>query len=459
MRKMAIIFFMITMLCPSFRVLADSGGYIVKFKNEYIPESINNSLIDSGLGDNVYLTDNIDALKGYDTLIEYIETNDTVNLIDGATDGIQCFSIDETIGDAWQLDMVNAQYAWDLATYGNDINVGVIDSGCNRHIDIINNLVGGHNYILNTDDYSDNVGHGTHVSGIIAAEKNDFGITGIAPKANIYALKCFDANYQTTVSMLAKAIYSAIDDYHCRIINMSLGLKANRQTLYDAVKYAVDNNVIIVAAVGNDGDDTQYYPAAYEEVIGVGSVGANKEKSYFSQFNESVFVVAPGECYYSLKGTDEYIKAQGTSQATPLVAGSAAVLLSADYSLSNTELKELLMCYSGDLGEEGFDTEYGYGLLNTEALLKSVIGQYYISPINNGEVIIYNNTADDLFATGIWSEETVKGGFCGKINEIFVPPQQKISLEYSGEKFKFFLWDSFNTMRPLTTMRKGEMQK
>lgn len=454
---MAILFFMITMLCPSFRVLADSGGYIVKFKNEYIPEEIKNSLSDSGLGNNVYLTDNIDILKSYVSFVEYIETNDTVTLIDSEADRIQCFSTDETNFEPWQLDMVNAQYAWDLATYGNGINVGIIDSGCNQHIDIANNLAGGHNYMLDTDDYSDNIGHGTHVAGIIAAENNGFGITGIAPKATIYALKCFDANYQTNVSMLAKAIYSAVDDYNCRVINMSLGLKTNRQTLYDAIKYAYDKGVIIVAAVGNDGNGTLYYPAAYEEVIGVGSVGNTRVKSYFSQENRSVFVVAPGECYYSLKGTDEYIDDQGTSQSAPLVTGAAAILLSAKPNISNIEFKRLLENCSDDLGEAGYDIKYGYGMLNTETLLNSVLGQYYVSPITKGEIIIYNNTANDLFATGIWSEETEKGGFCGEINEIFVPPQRKISLKYKSEKVKFFLWDSLNTMRPLTTMRKGEM--
>lgn len=338
MRKMAILFFMITMLYPSFRVLADSGGYIVKFKNECIPEGIKNSLSDSGLGNNVYLTDNIDILKSYVSFVEYIEENDTVTLIDSEADRIQCFSTDETNFEPWQLDMVNAQYAWDLATYGNGINVGIIDSGCNQHIDITNNLAGGHNYMLDTDDYSDNIGHGTHVAGIIAAENNGFGITGIAPKATIYALKCFDANYQTNVSMLAKAIYSAVDDYNCRVINMSLGLKTDRQALYDAIKYAYDKGVIIVAAVGNDGNGTLYYPAAYEEVIGVGSVGNTRVKSYFSQENRSVFVVAPGECYYSLKGTDEYIDDQGTSQSTPLVTGAAAILLSAQDGKRNKKI-------------------------------------------------------------------------------------------------------------------------
>lgn len=457
MRKMAILFFMITMLCPSFRVLADSGGYIVKFKDEYIPEGIKNSLSDSGLGNNVYLTDNIDILKRYDSFVEYIETNDTVNLIDSETDGIRCFSTDETISDTWQLDIVNAQYAWNLATYGNGINVGIIDSGCNQHIDITNNLARGHNYILNTDDYSDNVGHGTHVAGIIAAEDNGFGITGIAPKANIYALKCFDANYQTTVSMLAKAIYSAVDEYHCSVINMSLGLKANRQTLYDAIKYAFEKGVIIVAAVGNDGNDTLYYPAAYEEVIGVGSIGNSKVKSDFSQENRSVFVVAPGECYYSLKGTDEYIYDQGTSQSAPLVTGAAAALISADESITFDRFKELIMDCSEDLGDTGYDTDYGYGLLNIQEMFNSVIGEYYVSPINNSKVLIFNNTTTQLSAFGIWSEYSDNIFIGCDIKEIFVPPKEQVSMDCSknSSKTKFFLWQSVKSMLPLTRSRYG----
>jgi subtilisin family serine protease len=457
MRKMGLLLFIIIMLCPAFSVLADSGGYIVKFKNEYIPAEITNSLIDFGLGNNVYLTDNIDILKNYDLFIEYVETNDTVNLIDGETDRIQCFSTDETNFEPWQLNMVNAQYAWSLATYGNDINIGIIDSGCNRHIDITNNLAGGHNYMLDTDDYSDNIGHGTHVAGIIAAEDNGFGITGIAPKANIYALKCFDANYQSNVSMLAKAIYSAVDDYNCRVINMSLGLKADRQTLYDAVKYAHDKGVIIVAAVGNDGNDTLYYPAAYEEVIGVGSVGNTKVKSYFSQENRSVLVVAPGECYYSLKGTDEYIDDQGTSQSAPLVTGAAAVLISADESITFDRFKDLIMDFSEDLGDMGYDTDYGYGLLNIQAMFNGVIGEYYVSPINNNNVLVFNNTNREVSAMGIWGEYSTGKYIKCDTNKIIISAMETVNIHYTNtnNEIKFFLWDSFNNMRPLAKRRLG----
>ena len=453
MRKITILLFMIAVLCPSLKVLAEGEGYIVKFKNEYIPTEVKSNLIESGLGNNVYLTDDVDNLYKYNSIIEYIETNETVHLIDEEINNIQCFSDDAVNTTAWQLDMVKAQYVWDLGNHGNNINIGVIDSGCNQHIDIVNNLAGGHNYILNTDDYSDNIGHGTHVTGIIAAEDNDFGITGIAPKANIYALKCFDKNYDTTVSMLAKAIYSAVDDYHCRVINMSLGLGKDIQTLHDAIEYAFAKGVIIVAAVGNDGNSTLYYPAAYDEVIGVGSIGANKEKSYFSQFNESVFVVSPGESYYSLKGTDEYVNAQGTSQATPLVSGAAAILLSAKPSISNTKFKEALENNSTDLGEPGYDTKYGYGLLDMEALFRSAIDRYYVSQITKGKIVVYNNTDTDLYATGVWTKETDNGNVCVKLDKVSISAQGNMPLECETEKVKFFLWDSLNTMRPLTIAR------
>lgn len=456
-KKIKILMVLAVFMLPIYRVSADSGGYIVKFNTDISKIHDISNFTEIADDKNIYSFNNLNDLKGLESYVEYYETNDKVDLIEGEeTKDIECFSMNEFDTDSWQLDTINVKYAWDLATYGNGINVGVIDSGCNRHIDIIANLAGGHNYILNNDDFSDNVGHGTHVAGIIAAEDNEFGITGVAPKANIYALKCFDANYQTTVSMLAKAIYSAVDDYHCSIINMSLGLKTNRQTLYDAIKYAFDHNVIIVAAVGNDGNDTLYYPAAYEEVVGVGSIGATKEKSSFSQSNETVLVVAPGEECLSLTGENDYTVKSGTSQATPLVTGVAAILLSAKPNLTNTEFKEILKSCSDDLGEVGYDLQYGYGMLNTEKTMKSMLGEYYTSPITQGKITVFNNTDKELYAIGIWSEETDKGGLCVDINNIFVPPRQKTELKYKNEKVKFFLWDSLKTIKPLTIARKGE---
>ncbi|MBR4720582.1 MAG: S8 family serine peptidase [Clostridia bacterium] len=439
---------------------ADSTRYVVKFVAGYIPPVCEYNL--EKIYDNTYYAEDVNNLTDLEDYIEYIEPDETVQLIESIEParnlrGSGSKSNSNVVAKAWQLEMVKADYAWDMATYGNGINVAVIDSGCNKHIDLGDNLAGGWNFYSNpeSDDYSDNNGHGTHVAGIIAALHNDFGIMGVAPKVNIYALKCFEGN-DSTLSIVAKAIRTAVDDYNCKIINLSLASKKDSEILYDAVQYASGKGAIIIAAVGNYGNGQICYPAGYEEVIGVGSVGKSKKKSYFSQFNSSVFVTAPGEAFESLSGESDYMTLQGTSQATPLVTAAAAILLSADNSMSLQKFKELIMSCSEDLGDAGYDTYYGYGLLDIQSMFEAIIEDYYVSPINDDGIIIYNNTHDELSATGILGEYAENEYLGGHITEIFVPSKEKFNiLVWKTENdLKFFLWDSFITMRPLTTMRK-----
>ena len=113
------------------------------------------------------------------------------------------------------------------------------------------------------------------------------------PKVRLVPLKCFD-DKTTNVSVICKAIYGAVDDFGCDVINMSFGLMEDSIALKEAIDYAAGKGVIIVAAVGNDGTEELCYPAAYDNVIGVGSVDKNEGVSSVSQHNKSVFITAPG---------------------------------------------------------------------------------------------------------------------------------------------------------------------
>ena len=451
--------FMLVVLSNTFNVKADSRGYIVKLKDITVPVELSKMLTEVNSEHRIYTADNINQLKPFAKYIEYTETNDEVMLIEGESE-ISLYSLpsDELYSEQWQLQMVNAEFAWDMETYGNEVNVAVIDTGCNPHEDI--NLAGGYNFILNNADYSDNHGHGTHVAGIISALHNEIGIAGVAPKVNIYALKCVDPYYSSGTDELIAAIIAAVDKYNCKVISMSLGVLRDDEEngLYEAVKYATDNGVVIVAAVGNDGNKSYYksrlyYPAAFEEVIGVGSVGITKRRSYFSQQNNSVFVVAPGEQYKSTIGTDEYGIKSGTSQATPIVAAAAAILFSADYDMTLNEFKGYIKNCSEPLADE----YCGYGLLNIEAMFKECIKNkdYYISPINSDSVIVYNNTDSTLNATGIFAEYEDKKYISGSISQITLLPDKKVKINCINTegKLKFFLWNSMENLKPLTKVR------
>lgn len=202
----------------------------------------------------------------------------------------------------WNFKNIECDFAWKLGCYGNGVKIAVIDSGLQDFEEIKDNIIQGKNYLDETKGTEDNVGHGTFVTGIIAS--NSYGISH---KSKIIPLKCFDKNTDTYIDDIIPAIYDAVDIYKCDVINMSFGITSNSQKLEKVVTYALTNNVIVVASVGNQGCETLYYPAAYEGVIGVGSINNNSEVSTFSQYNTSVDVVAPGEALESLR-IDEYMK-------------------------------------------------------------------------------------------------------------------------------------------------------
>lgn len=357
---------------------------------------------------------------------------------------------DTLLPNKWDLTMIDAHSAWTVDCYGEGITIGVIDSGTVNHPDIKNNILTGYNYISNSIDVEDNIGHGTFVNGIISAEINDIGIVGVAPKARVLPLKCFDVGYKTTVSTISKAIKDAVDKYDCDIINMSLGLTQYSETLENAINYAVDKGCIIVASVGNTGSENLYYPAAFDNVIGVGAVDSNATVTDFSQKNESVFVVAPGQSIISTNMNGSYSEKKGTSFSAPMVSGLIALLLDMDKDLSLETIMSILSQSVADGGESGYDTSYGYGIINVKSSIDSLISgvQIFITSIDDeSDVVDLNilNTTETLFKgyfilvcydDGVMSEYNIT---CVEIlpsDNILLPDTQLPPI------FKCFLWKS-----------------
>jgi len=455
-----IIFSVLSLILFTITANAESNGYLVKFKDGFQPGA------DSALHEvypekGIYLseTENFSVTEG----IESITENSRVYLID-SEETAEIFSLpdDELYSSQWQLQMINADSAWKSEAYGNNVKVAVIDSGCIEHKDLKGNVLEGKNYFDNSADVTDNKGHGTHVSGIIASEMNGDGITGVAPKAKIVPLKCFDPSETTYVDDILGAIYDAVDVYGCDIINMSWGVAVDAPLLKEAIDYAAGKGVLLIAAAGNSGSKTLYYPAAYENVIGVGSVSMNKTKSYFSQFNESVFITAPGEKVLSTYIDGDYRLMQGTSQATPMISGLAAVALSIKSNLTFKDLSRILSETAEDLGAEGYDVYYGYGLVDINAFINKLVkDEVYVSPVNkNGNeayVLIRNNQNEVLRATSIFSEYNKSHLVgCNKGEIILMPGKEAIiKTRYnSGHSVSHFLWNKVDYMKPLTKKRE-----
>jgi subtilisin family serine protease len=223
----------------------------------------------------------------------------------------------------------------------------------------------------------DDNGHGTHVAGIIAAARNGKGIVGVAPDAELYAVKVSDSKGKGSFSTLVEGINWAIDN-HMNIITMSITGEDGSLALEKAVHVAYhDFGIILVAAVGNGIGESTFYPAAYDEVIGVGSIDKDNNLSSFSLTGSDVELVAPGTEIKSTWPGGKYVVLSGTSMATPFVTGAVALLLGSnekawnstgavngDGKWTNDEIRQVLRYTAKDLGPKGHDDLFGYGLIN-----------------------------------------------------------------------------------------------
>lgn len=234
------------------------------------------------------------------------------------------------------VNMINAPLMWNNGITGKDVKIAVIDSGCDMtHKDLQTRIIGGRNFTTednkNIDKYQDYNGHGTHVCGTIAASNNNYGVIGVAPDAKLMILKALDKNGLGSMKGIIDAINFAISQ-RVDIISMSLGTSEDIPQLHQAIKKAVDSNILVVCAAGNEGDsrvaiDEFSYPAGYNEVISVGAVDYSKSAARFSNSNKEVDLVAPGVNIISTFLNGKYETLSGTSMATPHVTGALALLI------------------------------------------------------------------------------------------------------------------------------------
>ena len=273
----------------------------------------------------------------------------------------------------WGVSLVQAPALWQI-TKGEGIKVAVLDTGVDyNHPDLSPNFKMGRNFATsNANDYMDRQGHGTHCAGIIAGSDNDFGIVGVAPKADLYAAKVLADNGTGSIKPIINAIDWAISQ-QVDIISMSLGTASDPgRGLHDAIKRAHAAGIIMVAATGNESTHCGW-PAAYDEVIAVGAIDQAMQKAKFSNFGDEVDVTAPGVNILSTYLNNSYAKLSGTSMATPMVAGVIALILSfcrkQGIKATPQQIMEMIKTRSVDLGQQGHDDYFGNGLINVYKLI------------------------------------------------------------------------------------------
>lgn len=242
----------------------------------------------------------------------------------------------------WGVKQIRAPQAWKRST-GAKVKVGVIDTGIDfSHPDLQHSIGGGINLIHRHMLPIDENGHGTHISGTIAAATGRSGIKGVSPEASIYAVKAFDHNGTSFVSDIIRGIEWCVRN-RINIINMSFGMKTRSTALEAAVLGAYHAGVIIVASSGNEGKKGFVdYPARFPQTIAVGATTRDKKIAPFSNKGRQIDIYAPGERIYSTWLHGRYNELSGTSMATSHVSGTIALLLSIKPHLDVRQIKALL---------------------------------------------------------------------------------------------------------------------
>ncbi|HRW64978.1 MAG TPA: S8 family serine peptidase [Candidatus Competibacter sp.] len=315
----------------------------------------------------------------------------------------------------WHYSQINLPQAWDLTT-GTDAIIAVIDTGVVlSHPDLQGQMVAGYDFISNPSNAGDGDGidsnpddpgdgtdpgggssfHGTHIAGTVAAATNNsVGVAGVAFGAKVMPLRALGRFGGTDYDIEQAVRYAAglpndsgtVPPRRADVINLSVGgpgFSTATQAVYDQARAA---GVVIVAAAGNDGSNTPFYPAAFPSVLGVGAVDIDKARAPYSNFGTAVSVVAPGgntardvngdgkpDGVLSTAASDssgtlvnDYAIWQGTSMATPHVAGVLALMKSVAPKLTPQDIDTLLAsgALTEDLGKPGRDDQFGYGLIN-----------------------------------------------------------------------------------------------
>ena len=303
------------------------------------------------------------------------------NYLAYAADGDDLYPNDPYWLKQWNMRRIEAPAAWTLSTGKSDLVIAVLDSGIDAgHPDLNANLLAGYDFVNQDADPDDDYGHGTHVTGILAAQLNNtLGVAGLAPKVKILPLKVLNHRGEGTYADIASAIQYAAAN-RVAIINLSLGGTSHSEILQQAVRSAYDADALLVASTGNDGSNAITYPARYEEVLAISATDHYDQWASYSNWGPEVDLAAPGgtsgdQVWSTWPGG--YNWAYGTSMAVPHVSGAAALVWSVNPALTRDEVADILRQTADQVGEfpysGGRNNYLGHGRLNAHRALRQAL--------------------------------------------------------------------------------------
>lgn len=286
----------------------------------------------------------------------------------------------------WGVDRVDAEFVHTVGYKGSGVIVSIIDSGVDLdHPDLEGAVVADTAFVEYTSSGDDDYGHGTHVAGIVAARDNGFGVIGVAPEADLYAVKVINREGWGYLSDVIAGIEWSIDG-EADVINMSFGQPGESRALHEVLRKAYEGGIILVAAAGNGGRNI---PAAYDEVIAVGGTDWHDRIPPFWSKGPYLELVAPGVGIYSTLPIDlsaGYGYISGTSMSAAHVSGTVALMLSKGIG---SEVVRSTLQTTADKLMRNSNAEYpsswqGYGLVDAE------------------EAVLGSEDGDDLSALPVW---------------------------------------------------------
>ena len=392
-------------LTPSIQsVTVLSGNYVanevlVRFKHSATEETIAECLkqingeIESTIDEISFTVVQIEAVSVSNAVaslsacpsVRYVEPNYLMQITD-------TIPSDSNWNLQYGLVNIRAPQGWDLSKGSSNVTIAIVDTGVDLgHPDLSSKIVGGHDFVNNDAIAQDDNGHGTHVAGIAAAASNNgTGVAGVSWGARIMPVKVLNAAGSGTYDDVAAGIIWAAN-HGAQVINLSVGGIPPSLALQNAVDYAANKGVILVAASGNDGTNLLRYPAAYSSTIAVGATDPSNNHAGFSNFGPEMDLVAPGISIYSTYLGGAYGYLSGTSMATPFVSGLAAILRGIPGN-SAGKVKSIMESTALDLGSAGWDSFYGNGLIQMDKAIQLAQASYTSTPapIEKEAPLFYN---------------------------------------------------------------------
>ncbi|MHC4323655.1 MAG: S8 family serine peptidase [Planctomycetota bacterium] len=330
------------------------------------------------------------------TAINGLSRNPKVTMIE---DDLTVYAIDAELDNSLEVKHIGAGTVHGNGNKGTGVKVAIIDSGIDyNHEDLNANYAGGYDFVNSDADPMDDLGHGTHVAGTVAAEDDGSGVVGVAPEAQIYGLKVLSASgsgsYSNVIAALEWAIVNGIP-----VTNNSYGSSGYPGLLVELTfDLAEDVGIINVCAAGNSGNsagtgENMIYPSRFASCIAVAATRSNDVRADFSSTGQQMEIAAPGSWIYSTYPGDRYVYMSGTSMACPHVAGVVALMINASVS----DVRGSLATTADDLGDPGWDPQYGYGLVNAVA---AVAGQDEFDPVDDPPSVEITDPSDDETISG-----------------------------------------------------------